>query len=210
MSLWFALEVVVYYKHDGRLWLSDVLRAKGKSTSKILEELIWHTYFRKQNSNQTRLFPHPFPARIRTLDPNPALELSESPLTRIGKPRPKLSPFVSYPSKQKGWFADVDETTFTPEQRSRHLWHELFQRVLDQLSVEKTKRVTSFTTLQAMVRDGAIVSKLQRMTLSHTLDANNGHSATVRILEFSPDGKYLATSRFVLCWRCYEKMIDQN
>jgi hypothetical protein len=43
-------------------------------------------------------------------------------------------------------------------------------------------------------RVAALVPKLRGLTLTQDLDA---HQALVRHLEFSPNGKFLATSRFV-------------
>ena len=202
-SMWFAFELWIYHKHEGRRWLSDIFSEHKKYLS---DTFGWNgKLFRLA---RPVLGPGRKVARSLTHTGLSALE-SEKHETNIGIPRPRLTVTGNISKDKKvSWYLDVDEKLMTDSERSRHLWAEAYRRVIQDLfQRDPTSRTRSWRTLPAAVRDNAIISKLARMSISEHLKVSERHDATVRFLQFSPDGNLLATSRCV-CVSNYAKGIQ--
>lgn len=59
--------------------------------------------------------------------------------------------------------------------------------------------------LVSVSRLATLISKLKATELSYELAA---HQALVRHMQFSPDGQYLATTRYVTCWNRKERILN--
>ena len=88
--------------------------------------------------------------------------------------------------------------------RARHRWHEAVRRVIEDARMragrpapQASPRFAHLTSVAVNTLRFDTINKLQSMTISMEHQINEKHEALVRCLQFSPDGKYLVTSRSV-------------
>lgn len=129
------------------------------------------------------------------------VDIEQIGLTLPEKRRYQRRPPFRLGSNVSFWLA-VDKNNLGPSERARHRWHEAVRRV-----IEKQQKISGRLPRAPRPRFADIVSiainchlvapKLQNMTISLSHHVDERHSALVRSLQFSPNGKYLVTSRCV-------------
>ncbi|KAI0773346.1 hypothetical protein BC629DRAFT_1595119 [Irpex lacteus] len=186
VSGWFVCELLVFVHYEGRVWLMDAIKDIQSRTIAFAMEC----WLRIWTSGKDIIHYRPSAGRI---------VLEQIDLTapvNIGfqrHPPRRADPDVSF------WLA-VDKNNLERSERARHRWHEAVRRVIEEqqkgsgLPNPGPKRASRFAHLMAIVVNPQVVSKLQSMTISTSHHVNERHSALVRSLQFSPDGKYLVTS----------------
>ena len=94
----------------------------------------------------------------------------------------------------------------TKEEIARHRWQEAGRRLIEhrrerlarQLDVKGLFRKSGDPLKSGMspqFRAAGVTALLARMTITKQLETDHAHDALVRFLQFSRDGKFLATSR---------------
>jgi hypothetical protein len=123
------------------------------------------------------------------------VELDEPPVIGF-RPLARTDTEVSF------WLSQNREAMAESE-KIRHRWHEAVRRV-----IEKQRQLHGrpppcpsprFAHLTSMAVGALLyrsISKLKQMTISSSHQPNEKHGALVRSLQFSPDGRYLVTSRY--------------
>lgn len=121
--------------------------------------------------------------------------------TRIGLGR-KNSDDVGKSTKVSFWLTH-DKQTMTTQEICRYRWGEAIRRVLEEVRKhkapppysEKPEAAVTINTMLADRRASDSKPKLRAMAITHEFPANGVHDTLVRLMQFSPDGTKLVTSR---------------
>ncbi|EKM59689.1 uncharacterized protein PHACADRAFT_205913 [Phanerochaete carnosa HHB-10118-sp] len=200
MSAWFACERWIYHRYEGYMWLSDALG--------YTMEPVKHFFLSAARS----LHPQNVFEQGRQLigggqdtadgDPEkPAVQEN-----RIGRRAPQrgLRDTPNAPQKVSFWLA-FDKSSMTEREKASHRWQEAIRRTIEarrerlarQLDVKGLFREAGDPLRSGMspqLRAASVIAHLSRMTITQKLETDHAHDALVRFLQFSRDGRYLATS----------------
>ena len=98
------------------------------------------------------------------------------------------------------FWATVNKASLSEREIAIHRWHEAFRRVLDH-RLKKNSSEDPLIDHERHIRrlvPGLHASKLLRMAITEELGVELAHKALVRFMQFSPDGRFLVTSRCVV------------
>ena len=84
-----------------------------------------------------------------------------------------------------------DKSSMNKHEIARHRWQEAARRI------NEMHRLRMSEVILSLAEAPNYAKKLERMEVAFELTAEKAHKALVRVLEFSPDGRSLVTSRFV-------------
>lgn len=104
-------------------------------------------------------------------------------------------------AKDSFWLG-LDKESMTKEEIATYRWQEALRRVRVQRLRERHVKKDKLTIITdrrvhiSGIMDTVNVAKLERMTVSYELQAQEAHEAVVHFLQFSPDGKSLVTARY--------------
>lgn len=141
-----------------------------------------------------------------TLNEPPMVHLVPDAEKLTAAPEPRQALSISVTGLQINRLSDISQTPVTPNSAGKQLWRNAMRtvRMHSALSTplvtphepyrQRTTSSSKREPVRAVFRSrvAALVPKLQVLETTQDLAA---HQALVRHLEFSPDGRYLATSR---------------
>lgn len=111
-------------------------------------------------------------------------------------------PPLGHASTSVDFWVAHDRNLMKPSEKARHRWHEAVRRVIHDQRKIAGRRVTpsdrsQFAHLLLSLSGLKSVPRLRSMTITGEHHINEAHNALVRCIQFSPEGQYLVTSRYV-------------
>ncbi|KAI0346931.1 hypothetical protein BDW22DRAFT_1351231 [Trametopsis cervina] len=170
ISTWFLCEWQIYQYLGGRMWLSDAIKKIPQQRLYISLQPIWNRLKRLNIWKGVVRNDIEQPVAIEYLKDSLRMSATD-PISA-----------VSF------WFTQPKEA-LSQRERNRHLWREAVRRINAYREAERARHRVANNITDADARE-----TLQRLTISQPHYVEEKHSALIRSLNFSPDGKYLLTS----------------
>ncbi len=91
----------------------------------------------------------------------------------------------------------------TKEEIVRHRWHEATRRTIKGLreaarEQSQSRRFAHPSNMVYALMANDVIRRFEKMAITQQLHIDDTHDALVRFSQFSPDGKSLVTSRYIL------------
>ena len=209
MSLWFAFERWIYNWHDGQKLLSDALRDASQNVLDT-HAVTWSTSQVRRGYTIGRKLLRVFGRTIRAIAPGIAFWKSSpgssTTVTDPEAPLDALEVLLSMAVQNTHSRNSTDETVKRPPLRGRERFIDLVNRIIEMQKASARRpmpyrgtratrrQITRSSDLGGIVpsaRVNQVVPKLKDLIVALQRDYHNG---LVRDIQFSPDGKFLATS----------------
>ena len=209
----------VYSRYGGNLWLADILAAIRENMRRDLQRLrhwvdprhIWRRskdFVQRQKARKLECLPTTYPINMCIAGPDP--EKPDEPTTIGVRNLDQHAGLDSDQSMNPSFWLGYNKESMSSKAIARHRWKEAGRRTIegiyekaqsapppytDNKSASRTDTKTSRVIRR--FRIGAMIPVLQKLAITHKLHPKWTHQALVSSLQFSPDGKSLATSRYV-------------
>ncbi|GJE84631.1 WD40 repeat-like protein [Phanerochaete sordida] len=199
MSAWFACERWIYHRYEGYMWLSDALGFAFEPVKEFFMSLLNSLHPQNVLEQGKQLLG----AGQGNANADPEKTSRREP--RIGHRGRRQTSGENLVATQVSFWLAVDKEVMDTHEIARHRWQEAIRRTIegrrerlaDRLDVRGLFRKAGDPSKNGMpphLRAASVTAHLARMTISQKLETDHAHDALVRFLQFSQDGKYLATS----------------
>lgn len=213
MSLWFAFERWIFNWHDGHKLLSDALKDAGQNVLDTRPVAWSTTQMRRAFALGQKLF-FIFGRIVKAVPPGSAIWGSTSRSSTVDMdPEAPLDPieaFFSLELQPKDDDGSDDNSPKHEALKGRERFIDFVNRVIERKRAmaprpnfrretrASRRQITDASDLNSTIpsaRVNELVPKLKDMSVAQRCDY---HTALVRDIQFSPDGKLLATSRYAV------------